>query len=85
MEAPSYPGAIQSFQACQANFVEVPTDDNGPIIEELERILATHEECKTSCMPSLSSRTRAATHGPLQRRKEVMELANRYEMLIVER
>ena len=83
MEAPSYPGAIQSFQACQANFVEVPTDDNGPIIEELERILATTKNVKF--MYAIPEFQNPSGHTwSLQRRKEVMELANRYEMLIVE-
>ena len=46
MESPSYMGAINAFKACQPKFVEVPTDDGGMIMEELEKILATTERVK---------------------------------------
>lgn len=83
MEAPSYPGAIQSFQACQANFVEVPTNENGPVIEELEKILATTKNIKF--MYAIPEFQNPSGHTwSLQVRREFMELANRYELLVVE-
>ena len=33
LESPSYLGAINAFNAYQPNFVEVPTDENGMIME----------------------------------------------------
>ena len=41
LESPSYLGAVNAFKACEPKFVEVPTDDGGMIMEELEKILAT--------------------------------------------
>ena len=38
-ESPTYLAAISAFKAYQPRFVSVPTDDDGMIIEELDRIL----------------------------------------------
>jgi len=38
-ESPTYIGAINAFRAYQPRFVEVPTDDGGMVIPELERLL----------------------------------------------
>ena len=46
LESPSYLGAVNAFKACEPKFVEVPTDDGGMIMEELEKILATTERVK---------------------------------------
>ncbi len=40
LESPSYLGAVNAFKACEPTFIEVPTDDGGMIMEELEKILA---------------------------------------------
>ena len=39
LESPSYLGALNAFKACEPNFVSIPTDDNGMIMEELEKVL----------------------------------------------
>ncbi len=41
MESPSYLGAINAFKLSQPRFVEIPTDENGMIMSELEKVLAT--------------------------------------------
>ena len=38
-ESPTYLAAISAFRAYECEFVEVPTDDDGMVIEDLERIL----------------------------------------------
>ena len=43
LESPSYLGAINAFKQYEPNFVTVPTDENGMIMEELDRVLATTE------------------------------------------
>ena len=40
LESPSYLGAVNAFKACEPRFIEVPTDNGGMIMEELEKILA---------------------------------------------
>lgn len=83
MESPSYLGAINAFNAYQPNFVEVPTDEDGLIMEELEKILATTENVKLIyVIPDFqnpSGRT-----WPMERRKQFMEIINKYEIPVVE-
>ena len=43
LESPSYLGAVNAFKACEPRFIEVPTDDDGMITEELEKILKNAE------------------------------------------
>ena len=83
MESPSYLGAINAFVPCQPKFVEVPTDDNGMIMEELEKILASTPNVKLIyVIPDFqnpSGRT-----WPLDRRQKFMEIINKYEVPVVE-
>lgn len=83
MESPSYLGAINAFKLSQPNFVEVPTDENGMIMEELEKVLATTPNVKLIyVIPDFqnpSGRT-----WPLERRKQFMEIINKYEIPVLE-
>ncbi len=83
MESPSYLGAIDAFKAYQPNFVEVPTDDDGIIPEALDKILATTENVKLIyVIPDFqnpSGRT-----WPMQRRRDFMEVVNKYEVPVIE-
>ena len=83
LESPSYLGALNAFKACEPNFVSIPTDDNGMIMEELEKVLATTERVKMIyVIPDFqnpSGRT-----WPLERRQKFMEIINKYEIPVVE-
>ena len=83
MESPSYLGAINAFQAYEPNFVEVPTDDNGLIMEELDRILSETENVKLIyVIPDFqnpSGRT-----WPLERRKQFMEIIKKHHVHAIE-
>ena len=82
-ESPSYVGAINAFNAYQPRFIDVPTDENGMIMEELEKILATTDNVKfIYVIPDFqnpSGRT-----WPLERRKKFMEIINKYEIPVAE-
>ena len=82
-ESPSYLGALNAFKACEPNFVAIPTDGDGMIMEELEKVLATTENVKMIyVIPDFqnpSGRT-----WPLERRKQFMEIVNKYEVPVVE-
>ena len=83
MESPSYMGAINAFKACQPKFVEVPTDDGGMIMEELEKILATTERVKMIyVIPDFQNPT--GRTWSLERREKCMEIINRYEIPVIE-
>jgi len=45
-ESPTYLGAINAFKAYEPRFVEIETDDDGMIIEDLERALKENENVK---------------------------------------
>ncbi len=83
LESPSYLGAINAFKACEPTFIEIPTDDNGMIMEELEKVLATTENVKMIyVIPDFqnpSGRT-----WPLERRQKFMEIINKYEIPVIE-
>ena len=83
LESPSYLGAINAFKQYQPNFVEVPTDENGMIMEELDKVLASTKNAKfIYIIPDFqnpSGRT-----WPLERRKQFMEIINKYEIPAIE-
>ena len=83
VESPSYLGAINAFKQYECGFVEVPTDENGMIMSELDRILATTERVKLIyVIPDFqnpSGRT-----WPLERRKAFMDIINKYGVIAIE-
>ena len=83
LESPSYLGAINAFKTNEPRFVQVPTDEEGMIIEELEKILETEPRVKMIyVIPDFqnpSSRT-----WSLERRHKFMEVINKYEIPVVE-
>jgi len=83
IESPSYLGALNAFKACEPNFVAIPTDDNGMIMEELEKVLATDKKVKMIyVIPDFqnpSGRT-----WPMERREKFMEIINKYEVPVIE-
>lgn len=83
LESPSYLGAINAFNAYQPNFVEIPTDENGMIMEELDKALATTENVKLIyVIPDFQNPS--ARTWPLERRKQFMEIINKYEVPVIE-
>lgn len=82
-ESPSYLGAINAFKAYQCEFIEVDTDDNGMIIEDLERKLASHENVKMIYVIPDFQNPSGRTWN-LERRKELLRVAKQYDLPIVE-
>lgn len=82
-ESPSYMGAINAFKAYEPKFIGVPTDEDGMIMEELEDILKNNDRVKfIYVIPDFqnpSGRT-----WSIERRKRLIELANEYNIAIVE-
>lgn len=83
IESPSYLGALNAFKANEPKFIEVPTDEGGMIMEELEKILEREDRVKMIyVIPDFqnpSSRT-----WSLERRQKFMEIINKYEIPVVE-
>ena len=83
LESPSYLGAVNAFKACEPKFIEVPTDDGGMIMSELEKILATTERVKMIyVIPDFQNPT--GRTWDLDRRHKFMEIVNRYEIPVIE-
>ncbi|WKA53200.1 PLP-dependent aminotransferase family protein [Planococcus shixiaomingii] len=82
-ESPTYLAAINAFKTYDANFVEVEMDEDGMIMEILEKRLQENPNAKfIYTIPDFqnpSGRTLS-----LERRKRMIELANRYDVLILE-
>jgi len=82
-ESPTYLGAINAFKAYEPRFVEIETDDDGMIIEDLERALKENENVKfiyvNPDFQNPSGRTMS-----IERRKGLVQLANKYNVAIVE-
>lgn len=87
IESPSYLGAIGAFQFASPKFIEVPTDDQGMIPEELEKILQNDRERENKvkfiyAIPNYQNPTGIC--WSLERRQKVMALATKYEIPIFE-
>ena len=82
-ESPSYLGALNAFNAYQPVFKEVPTDGEGIIPEELDKILATTPKCKfIYVIPDFQNPTGIC--WSLERRKKFMEVINKYDLPVFE-
>ncbi len=82
MESPSYLGAIQAFDLYAPRYVTVPMDEEGIMIEELERILQIVVPKFIYTVPTFqnpSGRTLS-----LERRKQLIALAEQYDVIVVE-
>ena len=81
IESPSYLGAIGAFALEQPKFVEVPTDGEGMIPKELEKLIQTTERVKfIYVIPNYPT----GICWSLERRRKLMELATKYEIPVFE-
>ena len=81
-EAPTYGETLLTFRKQGAQCVGVPSDDDGLIPEELEKILQKRKARLLYTIPNFqnpSGRT-----SPLARRKAILEIAARYGLPILE-
>lgn len=82
-ESPTYLAAISAFKAYGPRFIAVPTDDNGMIIEELEKILKNTPKIKLIyVIPDFQNPT--GRTWSLERRQQFMELISQYEIPVIE-
>ncbi|WP_264740593.1 PLP-dependent aminotransferase family protein [Cytobacillus firmus] len=82
-ESPTYLAAINVFKSYKAQFAEVAMDEDGMVMEELEKKLQEHPNTKfIYTIPDFQNPTGRTLK--LERRKRMIELANQYDVLIVE-
>ncbi len=87
VEAPSYLGALNAFRHYNARFLTVRLDENGMDTHDLERVLREAEAKKLRVKMVYTVPTchnPAGTTMPDDRRRHLLELAERYDLLVVE-
>jgi 2-aminoadipate transaminase len=86
-EAPTYPGAVPVFCSYQAETIQIECDGEGMRVEELEAVLARldGEGRRAKFVYSVPSfQNPAGVTLSLERRRRLVELARRRELLVVE-
>lgn len=81
VESPTYLGAIQAWNAYGAQYVTVPTDEHGMIVDELEKALRVGPKF-IYVLPNFQNP--GGWTLSLERRRKLVELADRYGVPIVE-
>ena len=82
-ESPTYLAAISAFKAYGCKFLEVPTDENGMIITELEKILQNTENVKLIySIPDFQNPTGRTWN--LERRQELAKVSAQYNVAVIE-
>jgi 2-aminoadipate transaminase len=81
VETPTYLGALQAFSLFEPRFVSVPCDEQGPIADELS-LLAAERASGFYLLPNFQNPT--GRRIGLERRREIVNIANRCELLLIE-
>ena len=82
LETPTYLGAIQAFEGFRANFQMIPSDEEGIIPIELEKALSVTTPKFLYLIPNYQNPS-GKIMG-LTRRMELLKVAQRYNLLLVE-
>jgi len=82
VEGPTFLATIQCFRLYGANVVSAPVDANGVDTDKLEALIAQHKPRLVYLIPSFGNPSGATL--TLERRRKVLELALRYQTLVVE-
>jgi len=82
-ERPSYLGALNAFKAYECKFADIPMDDEGIIMDKLEEALKKNGNVKfIYVIPDFQNPS--GKTWSLERRKQLVEMANRYDKVIIE-
>jgi 2-aminoadipate transaminase len=81
VESPTYLGALQAWNAYGAQYISVPSDEDGMIVDELEKALRIGPKF-IYILPNFQNPS--GTTLSLERRIKLVELADRYGVPIVE-
>ena len=82
VENPSFLGNIQCMKLYQADLVPVESDDEGMIMEDLEKKIIEHRPKMLYTIPTFQNPTGKTL--PVERRCKIAELANKYHMVVAE-
>ena len=82
VEGPTFLATIQCFRLYGAQLISAPIDANGVKTDELEALIAQHKPKFVYLIPTFGNPSGAMLS--LARRKKVLELAVKYQTLVVE-
>ncbi|MGJ7486643.1 PLP-dependent aminotransferase family protein [Variovorax sp. LT2P21] len=82
VEGPTFLATIQCFRLYGAELISAPVDANGVKTDELEKLIAEHQPKFVYLIPTFGNPSGAMLS--LERRKKVLEMAVKYQTLIVE-
>ena len=82
VEGPTFLATIQCFRLYGAELISAPVDGNGVDTEALEKLIAQHQPKFVYVIPTFGNPTGALLN--LERRKKLLELAVKYQALMVE-
>jgi 2-aminoadipate transaminase len=82
VEGPTFLATIQCFRLYGAQLISAPIDANGVKTDELEKLIAEHKPKFVYLIPTFGNPSGAMLS--LERRKKVLELAVKYQTLVVE-
>ena len=83
LEKPSYLGAINAFKAYEPELIDIEMDDEGMNMEELEKALRENDNVKfIYVIPDFQNPS--GKSWSVERRIKLIELANKYDVAIVE-
>jgi 2-aminoadipate transaminase len=82
-ESPTYLAAISAFRAYSPRFIEVPTDEEGMVIAELDKLLRTTKNVKLIyIIPDFQNPT--GKSWSVERRREFIRLVSEYDIPVIE-
>jgi DNA-binding transcriptional MocR family regulator len=82
VEGPTFLATIQCFRLYGAQLISAPVDGNGVDTDALEKLIAEHKPKFVYVIPTFGNPTGALLS--LERRKKLLELAVKYQTLMVE-
>jgi 2-aminoadipate transaminase len=88
LDEPTYPGALSAFRSCTNAVVAVPLDENGmdtaALDRELSRLAASGGHLPKFVYTVPSGHNPAGVALSLDRRKHLMDVASRHDVLVLE-
>ena len=81
LESPTYLGALQAWNAYGAQYISIPADEDGMIVDELENALRIGPKF-IYILPNFQNPSGSTLS--LERRKKLVELADKYGVPIIE-
>lgn len=82
VESPSFIGSLNAFRTYETELLGVTVEDDGMNMEELEQVLSSNSVKFIYTIPTFQNPT--GTTMSLTKRKKMLELASKYDVLILE-